>query len=42
MPKYVIEREISNADSLTTDQVAAISQKSCSVLEGSRTADSVG
>ena len=33
MPKYVIEREISNADSLTTDQVAAISQKSCSVLK---------
>jgi Protein of unknown function (DUF4242) len=33
MPKYVIEREIPNAGSLTTDQVAAISQKSCSVLK---------
>jgi hypothetical protein len=34
MPKYVIEREIPNAGSLTTDQVTAISQKSCSVLKG--------
>jgi Protein of unknown function (DUF4242) len=33
MPKYLIEREIPNAGSLTTDQVAAISQKSCSVLK---------
>jgi hypothetical protein len=34
MPKYVIEREIPNAGSLTQDQLAAISQKSCSVLKG--------
>jgi hypothetical protein len=34
MPKYVIEREIPNAGSLTQDQIAAISQKSCSVLKG--------
>ena len=33
MPKYVIEREIPNAGSLTADQVHAISQKSCSVLK---------
>ena len=32
MPKYVIEREIPNAGSLTADQLQAISQKSCSVL----------
>jgi hypothetical protein len=34
MPKYVIEREIPNAGSLTQDQITAISQKSCSVLNG--------
>jgi Protein of unknown function (DUF4242) len=33
MPKYVIEREIPNAGSLTPEQVLAISQKSCSVLK---------
>jgi len=33
MPKYVIEREIPNAGSLSQDQIAAISQKSCSVLK---------
>jgi cell division inhibitor SulA len=33
MPKYVIEREIPNAGSLTQDQVLGISQKSCSVLK---------
>ena len=33
MPKYVIEREIPNAGSLTNDQLHAISQKSCSVLQ---------
>ena len=33
MPKYVIERDIPNAGSLTEDQVVAISQKSCSVLK---------
>jgi hypothetical protein len=32
MPKYVIEREIPGAGTLTPDQVQAISQKSCSVL----------
>jgi hypothetical protein len=33
MPKYVIEREIPNAGSLTRDQIQAISQKSCGVLK---------
>jgi len=33
MPKYVIEREIPNAGSLTQDQILGISQKSCSVLK---------
>ena len=33
MPKYVIEREIPNAGSLTPEQILAISQKSCSVLK---------
>lgn len=33
MPKYVIEREIPNAGSLTADQVQAISQTSCGVLK---------
>ena len=32
MPKYLIEREIPSAGSLTAEQLAAISQKSCSVL----------
>lgn len=32
MPKYVIEREIPGAGKLTADQLHAISQKSCSVL----------
>jgi Protein of unknown function (DUF4242) len=32
MPKYVIEREIPGAGSLTADQLQAISQKSCGVL----------
>ena len=32
MPKYVIEREIPNAGSLTQDQILGISQKSCGVL----------
>ncbi|MCX6977878.1 MAG: DUF4242 domain-containing protein [Verrucomicrobia bacterium] len=32
MPKYLIEREIPNAGSLTAEQLAAISQKSCAVL----------
>ena len=33
MPKYVIEREIPGAGSLTEDQILGISQKSCSVLK---------
>jgi Protein of unknown function (DUF4242) len=33
MPKYVIEREISGAGSLSQEQILAISQKSCSVLK---------
>lgn len=32
MPKYIIEREIPGAGSLTADQLRGISQKSCSVL----------
>jgi hypothetical protein len=32
MPKFVIEREIPGAGALTSDQLQAISQKSCSVL----------
>ena len=32
MPKYVIEREIPGAGKLTTDQLKAISQTSCEVL----------
>jgi len=34
MPKFVIEREIPGAGTLTTDQLQAISQKSCAVLNG--------
>ena len=33
MPKYVIERDIPNAGSLTQQQIQAISQKSCNVLQ---------
>jgi len=32
MPKYVIERELPGAGNLTPDQLRAVSQKSCSVL----------
>ena len=32
MPKYVIERELPGAGKLSKDQLQAISQKSCSVL----------
>ena len=32
MPKFVIEREIPNAGSLTPEQLKAVSQTSCSVL----------
>jgi len=33
MPKYVVERELAGIGDLTPDQVIAISQKSCSVLD---------
>jgi hypothetical protein len=33
MPKYVIEREIPEAGKLSTEQLQAISQKSCGVLK---------
>ena len=32
MPKYVIERELPGAGKLTPDQLQAISQKSCGVI----------
>ena len=32
MPKYVIERDLPGVDSLTTEQLQGISQKSCGVL----------
>ena len=34
MPKFVIEREIPGAGSLTAEQLKGISQKSCAVLQG--------
>ena len=33
MPKYVIERDIPKAGNLTPQQIQAISQKSCGVLQ---------
>ena len=33
MPKYVIEREISGAGKLSSEEVQGISQKSCGVLQ---------
>jgi hypothetical protein len=33
MPKYVIERDIPNAGSMTAEDLMAASQKSCSVLD---------
>ncbi len=33
MPKYVIEREIPNVGKLSSDQLQAISQTSCGVLQ---------
>lgn len=33
MPKYVIERDIPGAGKLSQDELTAISQKSCSVLQ---------
>lgn len=32
MPKYLIEREVKDAGKLSTDELADVSQKSCSVL----------
>jgi hypothetical protein len=32
MPKYVIERDLPGAGSLTPEQIQGVSQKSCSVL----------
>ena len=34
MPKFVIEREIAGAGKLPPQELRAISQKSCSVLQG--------
>ena len=34
MPKYVIERDIPGAGKLSAEQLHAISQKSCGVLQG--------
>ena len=34
MPKYVIERELPGAGKLSAEQLHAISQKSCGVLQG--------
>ena len=34
MPKYVIEREVPGVGKLRPDELRAISQKSCSVLNG--------
>lgn len=34
MPKYLIERNLPGAGTLTTDELQAISQKSCGVLQG--------
>jgi hypothetical protein len=33
MPKYVIEREIAGAGNLSPQELQAVSQKSCSVLQ---------
>ena len=33
MPKFLIEREIPDADKLSPEQLQAISQKSCAVLQ---------
>lgn len=33
MPKYIVERDIPGAGQLSADQLAAIAQKSCGVLE---------
>lgn len=41
MPKYVIERDIPSVGDVTPEQVIAISQKSCSVLNKPRAENSV-
>ncbi|PKM37425.1 MAG: DUF4242 domain-containing protein [Gammaproteobacteria bacterium HGW-Gammaproteobacteria-10] len=33
MPKFIIEREIPNAGSLTSEDLHGIAQKSCSILQ---------
>ena len=33
MPKYIIERDIPGAGKLSAEQLVAVSQKSCSVLQ---------
>lgn len=33
MPKFIIEREVPGAGKLSADEIRAISQKSCSVLQ---------
>ena len=33
MPRYIIEREIPNAGKLSANELKAISQKSCSVID---------
>lgn len=33
MPKYLIERELSGAGNLSSDELAGISQSSCSILK---------
>ena len=33
MPKYVIERELPGAGKLTADELRAVSQKSCNVIQ---------
>ena len=42
MPKFVIERDIPEAGSLSSEQLQAISQKSCGVLREMGHSDSVG
>jgi hypothetical protein len=34
MPKYVIERELPGAGNLTSEELTAISKKSCDVIKG--------
>ncbi|HKR25893.1 MAG TPA: DUF4242 domain-containing protein [Acidobacteriaceae bacterium] len=33
MPKFVVERDLQGAGDLSTEQLQALSQKSCSILE---------